>query len=205
MRHLHLGAFSGTIAATTSGTIFCFKNPSPEWRYIQAFEFYLATISPPTLAASIALDVALTAIGAASAAFTGGTDISDQAGAGAANYAISARIADTQRTLNASKVNAGTLAAGNARIATTTALGGGAAGAAQPFKRASFNFAPATTVLAYPPITLAWKNPSQGLEHEDPLQGCIILPPDTALIVRTGAALPAGFTAELGASIDFLE
>jgi hypothetical protein len=201
MKHFHLGAASGVIAAATSGTIFAFRNPTPEWRYIQAFE---ATLTPTATAAFFqGIAAALTAVGACTGDFTGGTDLSDLTGAGAANYAISTRINDTQRIRNADKLPTSTLAAGNVRIAATGALGGGVAGRAQPFKQVQALFPAAGPLVG--PLTLAWNNPAQGLEHEDPLQGCIILPPDTAFIIRLPAALGAAFTAELDVSIDFLE
>lgn len=200
MKHFHLGAVSGTIANATTGIVFAWR--AATYQYIQRVRFKVGPITPASAVGFLSLELATQAV--MSTNYTGGTDLSDQTGAGAANYAITARIRDVQRVLASSQIPVSGAAAGNIRIASTAALGGGGGGTAatQPFTHGSVVLpnSGASSLLV-----LEWDNPTKGLEHEDPSQGCLALAPDTGFVVRVPVNAAAALTLELSAEVEWLE
>lgn len=199
MKHFHVGAVSGTIAATTTGVIFAFRNSSANAiQYVQRFRFKLTPVVLPTTNPAFAsLQLKLQSVFTAN--YSGGTDLLT---------AIRPRILDTQRILVASQAPTSVAAAGNIMIATTTNLtaGGGDTVDTQPWSHVS-GISPAAGVAApqVQPLILEWVNPTQGLEHNDPFQGCFALRQDTGFNVALPVALATGFTAELAAEVEWLE
>ncbi len=201
MKHFHLGAKSGVIAATVSGVVFAWRNPSTTHKqYLQRVRFTLSAVANPTAVALAEMQMNLQSV--FSANYTGGTDISI-----AATTAVRARILDTQRIVASSQVPSSVLATGNVRIADTGALsaGGGDVIDTHPYIWTAQTYPAVATAQAVPPLILEWKNPSQGLDHEDPTHGCIPLAADTGFNLTLPTALAAGFSAKLGVSIDWLE
>ncbi len=195
MKPFHLGAASGVIAATTTGVIFAWRNPGVNVQYIQRLRFELAGIVQPTNAQELAL--ALFFQSTFTANYTGGT---------ACGLAGRARKFDGQRILASAALATSQLADANVRIADTGALsaGGGDVIDAQPWSRRGVHV-PATALDRVDTLVLEWKNPAQGVDHEDEKHGCLILPADTGFNVSLPVALGAAFTARLSAEIDWVE
>lgn len=201
MKHFHQSAISGTLVATTTGVVFAWRAPATH-QYIQAFRFELHPVVNAAGVAPVSMELALQDI--FNTNYTGGTDVSDRLGAGSADYSITARIRDVQKVLSASQIPVSAADVGNIRIATTGALGGGGGGTprTQPWAHSGASFPSAG---GSPPLVLEWRNPTLGLEHEDPYQGCLLLAPDTGFVVRIPLNATALLTLQLSASVDFLE
>jgi hypothetical protein len=151
--------------------------------------------------------------------FTGGTDVSDRNGAGLANYALNPRMRQAERIDAAEPADGQTQqilptkrqlaisshVAGDIRVASTAALGAGAAASAQPYTIVGGTYPAVASAQFVAPLILEWKNPGQGLDHESPEDGCLLLPPNTGLVLRLPIALAAGFTAVVGIEADFME
>lgn len=195
MRTFHLGAASGVIAATTSGVIFAWRNPGAAVQYIQRVRFELAGIVQPTSAQELA--IALFYQSVFSANYTGGT---------ACGLAARSRYFDGQRVLPSTALASSQLADANVRIADTGALsaGGGDAIDTQPWARRGVHV-PATALDRVDTLVLEWKNPAQGVEHEDPKNGCLVLPANTGFNLTLPVALGTALTARLSAEVDWLE
>lgn len=197
MKHFHVGAVSGTIAATTTGVVFAWRNASADSiQYIQRFRFKLTPIANPTAVAFASLQVKLQSV--FNANYTGGTDLLT---------ATRPRILDLQRIVAGSQAPVSANAAGNIRIASTTNLtaGGGDVIDTQPWAHVAGTFPAVATAQQVQPLILEWTNPTLGLEHNDPYQGCLALRTDTGFNVTLPVALAAGFTAELAAEVEWLE
>lgn len=195
MKPFHLGAASGVIAAGTSGVIFAWRNPGANVQYVQRVRFELAGIVQPTAAQELAL--ALFFQSAFTANYTGGT---------ACGLAGRARKYDGQRVINSTARATSQLADANVRIADTGALsaGGGDVIDTQPWARRGVHV-PATALDRVDTLVLEWKNPAQGVDHEDEKHGCLILPPDTGFNITLPVALGAALTARLSSEIDWVE
>lgn len=198
LKHFHVSGTSGVLAAATTGVIGVFRNSNTGTiQYIQRVRCRLGPITVPTTAQEVALALNLQSV--FSANYTGGTDLLT---------AVRARILDVQRVLQSSYTPTSTVAAGDIRIASTAALaaGGGDVVDTQPYVRAGI-WHPATAAQTdvIPDLILDWVNPTQGLEHNDPSQGCIPLLPNTGFNVNLPVALGTAYTARFTMEVDWLE
>lgn len=195
MKHFHVGGVTGTL--TTGGIVFGWRNASTTVKqYIQKVRMSVTPVALPTAAGVLELRMSLN--GALTADYATGTDLSPF---------ISARILDLQRILTASQIPASAAIPSNIIIAATGTLTAGAGTpATQPWMHGGI-FLPATAtgapVAVAPPLVVEWVNPTLGLEHEDPFQGCLALATDTGFVGQV--TLPAGCTAQLSVNVDWLE
>jgi hypothetical protein len=180
--------------------VFCFRSATPDWKYIERFRFALepiANTSDP--AGALSLELALQDVFTAD--YTGGTDLST---VGDSNYAITPRIRDAQRVTQALQTPVSIIGAGDVRIASTVALGGGGGGSGrtQPWSHSGRFLGNAT---AQDPLVLEWSKPESSLHAQHPQQGCMVLAPDTGFIVRIPVNAAGGLTLRFSADIDWLE
>lgn len=190
MKHFHVGGVTGTLA--TGGIVFGWRNSSATVKqYIQRVRM---SVTPVVIAVGV-LDVKMSLNGALTADYAGGTDLSPF---------ISARILDLQRILTASQIPVSAAVPSNIMIATTATLTAGAGTpATQPWMQGGVLLPIAASAVVVPPVVVEWVNPTLGLEHEDPFQGCLALAQDTGFVGQV--TLPAGCTAQLSVNVDWLE
>lgn len=182
--------------------VFAFRSATPDWKYIQRFRFTLEPIANTSAAGNLTLEMALQ--DTFTADYTGGTDVSDRTGAGASNYAITARVRDALRVTQADQIPVSVIGAGDVRIASTGALGGGGGGTprTQPWSHIGQTLSNAAAQL---PLVLDWSAPGHFPNQEHPQQGCIILQPDAGFVVRIPVNATAGVTLQFSAEVDWLE
>jgi hypothetical protein len=202
MKHFHIGAVSGVIAATTNGVLFAFHNDAANVMHIQRVRARFNVITEPDAAQELAIELALAAFGDD---YTGGQNLSDPATA--ADYAIRNRNLDKLRVLQSAWRPASSLASGNVRIASTGSLSAGASPAtvdAHGFAWIGDYFS-LTATIGQPVLDLIWQSPTLGQDYERPGDGCIPLEQDRGFVVQTSAALGAGFTGRLAVEVDWIE
>lgn len=196
MRHFHLGGISGTLAAGTTGVVLGWRcAASTSKQYIQSVRLSLTPLAFPT--ADGAIDLRLNLNSGLTANFSGGTDLVPF---------IAPRILDLQRTGLTNQTPSSDAVTNNIMVSTTSALGGGAGTiSSQPWVHGAMMLSDTTAGVSQvaPPLVVQWCNPTQGLEHNDPFQGCLILNQDTGFVAQV--TLPAGTTALFSACVDWVE
>lgn len=195
MKHFHLSAASGIIAAAGAGTVlFAWHNDATNVQHIQRMRARFNAVVPAAL--EFAIELALAAFGDD---YTDGSDLSDPATA--ANYAVRNRNLDKLRVLASAWRPTSTLASGNVRIASTASLTAGASPPtvdAHAFSRAGDLYVAAGPIQ--PVLDLLWQSPTLGSPD-----GSIPLEQDRGFVVRVPIAMGATLTGRLAVEIDWLE
>lgn len=206
MKHFHLGAISGIIAAAQvdNAVLFSFRNSAANSLHLQRLRVSVWPVTLPTALQELIVSVPLALFGDD---YTDGQNLSDPATA--ANYAIRNRNLDKQRVLQSSWRPVSSLASGNARIAATAGLTAGASPPtidAHAFIARGAYYTAAGAAIGGGNIELLWESPTLGQEHERPDVGGIPLEQNRGLVIRLPApANDAGFTFRIAVELDWIE
>lgn len=210
MKSFHLCAVTGLVATSgANGALLAVRLPlnAPRRVYFERVRLRAMMTTPPTATQEFALQ--MHEVSAMTANPTGGTDLSDLTGAGAANYAIRATYRDVQRTRISDQIPTSVFAAGNIMVATTTALTVTGAARAQPFLRGhDIARLPADIAAGAPWMNLfaEWSPQIARSEYTDPIGGCLpIVVDDTGLVVSTPVAIGAALVVRACVELEWLE
>lgn len=208
MNRFHLGAASGTIAASlaANSVLFAFRNShATKHLFISQILVKWRTTLGYTDEQEIAIAV-LPVTSFASTNYTGGTDLSNYTGGSPvlATNAIKPRSKDRN---NQRLVLRSCLETGNIRIASTAGLShaGSPTIATHPWMYESLYEEDAANNPALGAMDLGWEATGEGGGAMVDYEGCWPIPPDNGFVVTNPTALGAGGTGRLIVEIDWLE
>jgi hypothetical protein len=204
MKTFHMGAVSGLVATLAADNpVFAWRKPTGTLcdQYIERIRIKCMVTTPPGTAQAFALQVhKLTAM---TANFSGGTDLSDPAGA---NNAIQVTTLDRLRVREADQIKASILAAANVEIASTGTLTSAGAPVikAQPFMVVG-GFANTTAIGGSTEFEGEWTPALSRVMSQTPVDGCFPLLDDEGFIIRAPFAIATALVVRFAVEVDWFE